>query len=65
METTVIEDISQTETRSNQPVTIVEYTKEEDMYSRKEPSLSNVEISPTGEITLDFSSEMVFPEQWT
>jgi len=46
------------------PVEIIEYNDTADMFTKEEPTLRKLEISKTGEVEINFSSEMVYPENW-
>ena len=50
--------------RQNQPITVMEYASPVEMFEKIEPTLRKVLINKEGTLGMDFSNDMVFPENW-
>jgi len=51
--------------RKNQPVAVVEYNDVADVFAREEPTLRKMTIGKKGELGINFSNDMEFPDAWT
>ena len=51
-------------TRKDAPVILVEYENQEDLFVREEPTLRKMEVGKEGELDINFSSDMAFPDEW-
>lgn len=51
--------------RQNLPIAVVAYEDPADMYIREEPTLRKMEIGKEGDLGINFSSDMVYPDEWS
>ena len=50
--------------RKNMPVDVVEYEDEGDLFVAVEPTVRKMTVGKTGDMGINFSSGMVYPEEW-
>ena len=50
--------------RQNQPVVVTTYNNPVERFEKVEPTLNRIAIDKAGVLGLDFSNDMVFPENW-
>jgi hypothetical protein len=46
------------------PVDIVAYENEEDLFIANAPTVRKITVGKKGEMTMAFSGDMVFPDEW-
>jgi len=51
--------------RKDQPVTLVDYDKAEDLFKKEEPTLRKMMVNKEGGLDINFSNDMAFPDEWS